>query len=92
MPDTTPIPASFGAYVAQARTERSLSARQLAARMGIATTTVTRVESGEYAVPNPDLFLALVDALGLDLRAAVDLIEPYRNLCTRFANEKDHTT
>lgn len=88
MPDTTPVHASFGAYVAHTRTERSLSARQLAARMGIAITTVTRIESGTYATPNPDLFLSLVDTLGLDLTTAVDLIEPYRVLCCRFADER----
>ena len=88
MPDINPVHASFGAYVAQARTERSLSARQLAARMGIAITTVTRVESGTYAVPNVGLFLALVDTLGLDLATAVSLIEPYRTLCTRFTEER----
>ncbi|WP_370946972.1 helix-turn-helix domain-containing protein [Amycolatopsis sp. cg5] len=82
------MPESFGTYLARTREERGLSLRQVAASCGVAATTIARIENGEYHLPNPELLLNLVDTLGLSLTAAVELLEPYRALCTRFANER----
>ncbi len=75
-------PRSFGEYVAMRRRERDYSIRQLAKRVDVAPTTITRIVDG--SVPHPDLFLALVDVLDLDIITAVKLIEPYHRLYQRI--------
>lgn len=75
-------PASFGQYVTQGRQQQNVSAKKLAAHLGVALSTITRIERG--SVPEVDLFLALVDALNLDVIAAVKLVEPYRRIYERI--------
>ncbi|MGH3710655.1 MAG: helix-turn-helix domain-containing protein, partial [Pseudonocardiaceae bacterium] len=54
--------------------------RQLAARLGVAPSTISRLEDGARSLPHPDLFLALVTELGLDVTVALALIPPYERL------------
>ncbi len=75
-------PRSFGAYVAMKRQQRGYSMRELAKQVDVAPTTITRIENG--SVPHPDLFLALVDVLDLDVITAVGLVEPYQRLYQRI--------
>ncbi|MFD9894730.1 helix-turn-helix domain-containing protein [Amycolatopsis sp. NPDC059027] len=80
---------SFGAYVASSRTERGLSVRQVAKHTGLAPSTVMRTEDRPYQTPTPDVFLALVDALDLDLKTAVNLVESYKKLWQRFIADRE---
>jgi transcriptional regulator with XRE-family HTH domain len=84
-------PRSFGDYVMREREQQGHSARELAKRVGVRPATITRVESGFIATPSPELVLALIDALGLDVITAVRLIKRYRTLCDRIlaAGEED---
>lgn len=75
-------PESFGQYVTMKRQQHGWSARQLAKRLGVAPTTITRLENG--SVPHPEHFIALIDALHLDLITAVHLIAPYKRLYDRI--------
>lgn len=75
-------PTSFGQYVWAARQTKSYSDRQLGKQVGAAHTTISRIENG--SIPEPDLFLSLVDALDLDVITAVQLIEPYRRIYERI--------
>lgn len=77
-------PESFGAYVKAARRNRSESLRQLESRCGVPNSTISRVEDGIFAVPSPDVLIALVDALDLDVITAVKLVPAYRNLYERI--------
>ncbi|MGH3708412.1 MAG: helix-turn-helix domain-containing protein [Pseudonocardiaceae bacterium] len=72
---------SFGQYVTYAREKCGYSMRQLAARLGVAASTISRLEEGARSLPHPDLFLALVTELGLDITVALALIPPYERLC-----------
>lgn len=72
---------SFGQYVTIAREQRGYSMRQLAARLAVAPSTISRLEDGSRSLPHPDLFLALVNELGLDITVALALIPPYERLC-----------
>jgi len=76
---------SFGAYVKTARQNRGESLRQLESRCGVSNSTISRVEDGIFAVPSPDVLIALVDALELDVVTAVKLVPVYRNLYERVA-------
>jgi transcriptional regulator with XRE-family HTH domain len=58
--------------------------RQLESRCGIPNPTLSRIEDGGIAVPSPDVLIRLVDALDLDIIAAVKLVPAYRNLCERI--------
>jgi transcriptional regulator with XRE-family HTH domain len=78
---------SFGDYIRTRREEHGYSARHVARQVGVAVTTITRIEDGSFVVPNPDLFLALVDVLDLDLITAVSLVEPYQRLWRRFTTQ-----
>ncbi len=89
-PDERQQWASFGAYVASVRAERGYSVRELGKRAGLAPSTVKRTEDGYNQHPTPDVFLALVDALSLDLSTSVELVEPYRRLWQRFTAAHDH--
>jgi transcriptional regulator with XRE-family HTH domain len=75
---------TFGEYVMREREQRGYSAGQLGKRVGVATATITRIESGFIAVPTPEVLIALVDALELDMITAVMLVEPYRRLYERI--------
>lgn len=77
-------PRSFGEYVMHKREEQGYSARELAKRIGVKPATVTRIESGFITTPAPELVLALIDALELDVLTAVRLIKRYRELCDRI--------
>jgi transcriptional regulator with XRE-family HTH domain len=78
---------SFSAYVASVRRERGYSLRELAKRTGLNPSTIKRTEDTPSRVPNPDVFLALVDALGLNLATATELLEPYQKLRDRFTTD-----
>jgi transcriptional regulator with XRE-family HTH domain len=75
-------PASFGQYVTQGRQRHNISAKKLAIQLGVALSTITRIERG--SIPEPNLFIALVDALNLNVITAVQLIEPYRCIYERI--------
>jgi transcriptional regulator with XRE-family HTH domain len=75
-------PESFGQYVRIARQAKGYSDRQLGKQVGKAHTTISRVENG--SIPEPGLFLALVDTLELDIVTAVQLIGPYRRIYQRI--------
>jgi transcriptional regulator with XRE-family HTH domain len=74
---------TFGEYVATRRQEADYSKKRLAKQLGIEIATITRIEN-DVTTPQIDTFLALVDALDLDVIAAAQLIEPYRRLCDRI--------
>jgi transcriptional regulator with XRE-family HTH domain len=79
-------PKTFGEYVTMAREEQGISAKKLAKRLGRHPTTLGRVESGFIAVPTPDYFMDLVDALNLDIVTAVNLLKPYRRIYDSILN------
>lgn len=78
---------TFGDYLREHREARGYSAREVARRIDVAVTTITRIEDGSRLIPNPDLFLALVDVLELDLVTAVTLLAPYRRLWERLKTQ-----
>ncbi|RSN40056.1 hypothetical protein DMC64_34545 [Amycolatopsis sp. WAC 04197] len=90
MATTEPPPHTFGGYVADVRIERGLSAKKLAAQMGVSLSTITRIEAGTLALPGPVLLCALGDALAFDYPTAVGLLEPYRRLWQRLQGGGDH--
>jgi transcriptional regulator with XRE-family HTH domain len=79
-------PKTFGEYVMMAREQQGISAKKLAKRLGKHPTTLGRVESGFIAVPTPDYFMDLVDALNLDIITAVNLLKPYRRIYDSILN------
>jgi transcriptional regulator with XRE-family HTH domain len=79
-------PKTFGEYVTAAREQKGISAKKLAERIGKHTSTLGRVESGFIAVPTPDFFMDLVDALNLDIVTAMNLLEPYRRIYDGVVN------
>jgi transcriptional regulator with XRE-family HTH domain len=80
-------PDTFGEYVTEARERQNFSKKHLAKQLGIELTTISRIESG--STPGIDTFLALVDALHLDLIAAIELIEPYKRLHDRITAQQE---
>jgi transcriptional regulator with XRE-family HTH domain len=78
--NTTPHPLSFGDYIKDAREHHGYSVRHLAALLGVAPSTIARIEYNTLITPGPDLVLALVKNLDLDPVMAVRLLEPYRRL------------
>ncbi|WP_410618561.1 helix-turn-helix domain-containing protein [Amycolatopsis sp. cmx-8-4] len=91
MTTAEPPPRTFGDYVAEVRTERGLSAKKLAAQMGVSLSTITRIEAGTLALPGPVLLCTLGDALNFDYPTAVGLLEPYRRLWQRLTATSDAT-
>ena len=77
-------PETFGAYIKAAREQRGESLRQLEKRCGVNNATISRMEDGLIAVPTPDLLIALVDTLELDLITAIKLIQSYRRMYERI--------
>lgn len=71
---------SFGEYVALVRKQHGYKASQLAAHLGVSTSTITRLEDGSRPLPRPGLVLDLIKYLDLDAVTAVGLLEPYRRL------------
>ena len=71
---------SFGEYVALAREQHGYSIRQLAQCLGVASSTISRLETGARPLPQPDLVLALITHLDLDAVTAVSLLAPYQRL------------
>ncbi|WP_432851554.1 helix-turn-helix domain-containing protein [Amycolatopsis sp. CA-161197] len=78
MAGTTPRARAIGAELRRAREDAGLSARTLAARLGVAHTTVGRWESGERS-PRPTDVAAVLGALGADHELREELIELSRN-------------
>ncbi len=76
----TPTP-SLGAYLSAARRERGYSIRELARRIGVEPSAVSRLEDGTRGtLPHPDLFLGLVRELGLHWATALAHVPPYAHL------------
>lgn len=71
---------SFGEYVTHARKQHGYSIRQLAQRLGVEPSTISRLETGARLLPQPDLFISLIENLDLDAVTAVSLLEPYQRL------------
>jgi transcriptional regulator with XRE-family HTH domain len=77
---STTRPLTFGDYVKEARERHDYSAHDLAALVGVAASTIARIEYNTIATPGPERVLALIENLDLDPVAAVGLLEPYRRL------------
>lgn len=58
----------IGRYLADLRTEKKWSQRELADRSGISNTEISRIESGKRSNPNPSTLRALADALQVEYR------------------------
>lgn len=71
---------SFGEYVALVRKQNGYSVNQLAAHLGVHSSTISRLENGLRPLPGPGLVLDLINDLNLDPITAVGLLEPYRRL------------
>jgi PTS system nitrogen regulatory IIA component len=63
----------FGATLRLLRIEAGLSLRELAARVGVSGTYLSRVENGHDPSPTPDRLIAIADALGLPRAVLVEL-------------------
>ena len=57
----------LGELVRQARTEHGLSVRELAKQIDIHHSSISRLESGQFARPTPDFLKRLARALDLEL-------------------------
>jgi transcriptional regulator with XRE-family HTH domain len=79
-------PDSLANYIKSARRERGYSLRDLKRVSGVHNATIQRIEGGFIAVPSPDVLIALVDALDLDLITALKLIPAYRNMLKRIVS------
>jgi transcriptional regulator with XRE-family HTH domain len=77
---------TFGEYVMTERERQGISLRQLAKRLGKNAASISRVEDGSIAVPTPDYFMDLVEALNLDIVIATNLLKPYQRICDSFVN------
>ncbi len=76
---TSPPP--FGAYLSAARQERGYSIREVARRIGVEPSVVSRLEDGKRGtLPHPDLFTGLVRELGLNWATALHYVPPYERL------------
>jgi transcriptional regulator with XRE-family HTH domain len=71
---------SFGEYVAHAREQHGYSVRRLATLLGVDSSTISRLETGARLLPQPDLVIALITQLDLDVVTAVSLLQPYQRL------------
>jgi transcriptional regulator with XRE-family HTH domain len=77
---STTRPLTFGDYVKEARERHDYSAHDLAALIGVAPSTIARIEYNTITTPGPERVLALIENLDLDPVTAVELLEPYRRL------------
>lgn len=57
---------NFGDYIRELRNAQGISQRQLAMRVGISNSEISRIESGERALPRVTSIKALAMALGVD--------------------------
>jgi transcriptional regulator with XRE-family HTH domain len=75
--------APFGEYLSNARRERGYSIREVARRIGVEPSAVSRLEDGTRGtLPHPDLFIGLVRELGLHWATALHYVPPYERLWT----------
>lgn len=73
--------ASFGEYLTRARQRRGYSIREVARRIGVEPSAVSRLEDGTRGtLPHPDLFIGLVRELGLHWATALHYVPPYERL------------
>jgi transcriptional regulator with XRE-family HTH domain len=79
-------PRTFGEYVMMEQERQGVSLRQLAKQLGKHAATISRVEDGRIAIPTPDYFMDLVEALNLDIVTAVNLLKPYRRIYDSILN------
>lgn len=63
----------FGATLRLLRVEAGLSLRELASRIGVSGTYLSRVENGHDPTPTPDRLIAIADVLGLPRPVLVEL-------------------
>jgi PTS system nitrogen regulatory IIA component len=63
----------FGATLRLLRVEAGLSLRELAGRIGVSGTYLSRVEHGHDPAPTPDRLVAIADVLGLPRTVLVEL-------------------
>jgi len=63
----------FGATLRLLRVESGLSLRELATRIGVSGTYLSRVENGHDPTPTPDRLVAIADALGLPRPVLLEL-------------------
>lgn len=63
----------FGATLRLLRVEAGLGLRELAGRIGVSGTYLSRVENGHDPTPTPDRLVAIADALGLPRPVLVEL-------------------
>jgi len=63
----------FGATLRLIRVEAGLSLRELASRIGVSGTYLSRVEHGHDPAPTPDRLVAIADVLGLPRAVLVEL-------------------
>lgn len=63
----------FGATLRLLRVEAGLSLRELASRIGVSGTYLSRVENGHDPAPTPDRLVAIADVLGLPRAVLVEL-------------------
>jgi transcriptional regulator with XRE-family HTH domain len=57
----------IGRTLSDARERLGLSAAEVARRAGMPTSTVTRIESAQFATPQPDSLKAIADVVGVDV-------------------------
>ncbi len=63
----------FGSTLKLLRAEAGLSLRELAARVGVSSAYLSRIETGRDASPTPDRLASIADALGLPRRIIIEL-------------------
>lgn len=74
----------LAALLRTTRQQQGLTAREVARRVGVDVTTITRIERAEFANPRPEVLTAIGDVLGLpaaDLFAIADWL-PAKQLPT----------
>ncbi|OUM99338.1 MAG: hypothetical protein BAA04_09755 [Firmicutes bacterium ZCTH02-B6] len=57
------MPTEFGQYLRQLRESRGFGVNQLAARAGVSSAEISRIENGERKRPHPDVLIKLAGAL-----------------------------
>lgn len=58
-----PSPHALGQYITAAREAKSWSLRELARRIGVHYSYITRIEQGHYSKPSPEILKRLANAL-----------------------------
>ena len=57
---------NIGKYIADLRTEKGMSQRELAERSGLSNTEISRLESGKRLNPSPGTLKSISGALGVE--------------------------